>query len=113
MPLTAKLHQIYPHESPKPRIYIQAKRYSDKTVGRPEVQGFAGALQGKKARKGIFITTTKFTADAKSYVESLPTTIVLIDGVQLAQLMIEHGVGVGETGIFKILKLDEDYFIEE
>jgi restriction system protein len=94
-------------------IYVQAKRYADKPVGRPDVQGFAGALQGKRARKGIFITTSKFTADAKGYVESLPTTIVLIDGVQLAQLMIEHGVGVGETGVFKILKLDEDYFIEE
>lgn len=92
-------------------IYIQAKRWAG-TVGRPEIQRFAGALQGQKARKGVFITTSSFTADARSYAAGLQTTIVLIDGHQLAQLMLDHGVGVSESGAFKIWKLDEDYFSE-
>ena len=92
-------------------IYIQAKRWAG-TVGHPEIQRFAGALQGQKARKGVFITTSTFTADARSYAAGLQTTIVLIDGHQLAQLMLDHGVGVSESGSFKIWKLDEDYFSE-
>ena len=93
-------------------IYIQAKRWKD-AVGRPEIQRFAGALQGQRARKGVFITTSTFTADARSYVTNLQTTIVLVDGSQLARLMLENGIGVNEVEVVKLLKLDEDYFIEE
>ena len=93
-------------------IYIQAKRWKD-SVGRPEIQRFAGALQGQRARKGVFITTSTFTADARSYAAGLQTTIVLIDGPQLAQLMLENGIGVTQTAVVKLLRLDEDYFVEE
>ncbi len=93
-------------------IYLQAKRWKD-SVGRPEIQRFAGALQGQRARKGVFITTSGFTADARSYAANLQTTIVLVDGPQLAQLMLENGVGVTQTGVVRLLRLDEDYFIEE
>ena len=93
-------------------IYIQAKRWKD-NVGRPEIQRFAGALQGQKARKGVFITTSAFTPDARSYAAGLQNTIVLVDGSQLAQLMLENGIGVTETGVVKLLRLDEDYFVEE
>ncbi|MEK7401570.1 MAG: restriction endonuclease [Gemmatimonadota bacterium] len=90
-------------------IYVQAKRWSN-TVGRPDIQRFAGALQGQRARKGVFMTTSSFSAEAREYASSLQTTIVLIDGVQLAQLMLDYGVGVSESGVFRLWKLDEDYF---
>lgn len=90
-------------------IYVQAKRWQS-TVGRPEIQRFAGALQGQRARKGIFITTSAFTADAVAYARGLQTTIVLIDGRQLADLMIDAGVGVSPAEEIRILKADEDYF---
>lgn len=90
-------------------IYIQAKRWQG-TVGRPEIQRFAGALQGQKARKGVFITTSAFTADAKGYAGGLQTTIVLIDGPMLAQLMMDAGIGVSVAETIQILKADEDYF---
>lgn len=93
-------------------IYIQAKRWKE-NVGRPEIQRFAGALQGQRARKGVFITTSTFTSEARSYAGNLQTTIVLIDGPQLAQLMLENGIGVSQTGVVKLLRLDEDYFAEE
>jgi restriction system protein len=93
-------------------IYVQAKRWKD-SVGRPDIQRFAGALQGQRARKGVFITTSTYSADAKSYVTNLQTTIVLIDGKELAELMIDHGVGVSEADVLKVLKLDEDYFAED
>jgi restriction system protein len=93
-------------------IYVQAKRWSN-TVGRPDIQRFAGALQGQRARKGVFITTSSFSTEARAYAAGLQTTIVLIDGHQLAQLMLDHGVGVGEAAVFKLWKLDEDYFSEE
>jgi restriction system protein len=90
-------------------IYVQAKRWQS-TVGRPEIQRFAGALQGQRARKGVFITTSSFTADARSYASGLQTTIVLIDGPMLAQLMMDAGIGVSEAETIRILKADEDYF---
>jgi restriction system protein len=93
-------------------IYIQAKRWKD-NVGRPEIQRFAGALQGQRAHKGVFLTTSTFTPDARSYAGNLQNTIVLVDGSQLAQLMLEHGIGVTQAGLVKLLKLDEDYFVEE
>lgn len=90
-------------------IYVQAKRWQG-TVGRPEIQRFAGALQGQRARKGIFITTSGFSADAVSYARGLQTTIILIDGSQLAELMIDAGVGVSSVEEIQILRADEDYF---
>jgi restriction system protein len=90
-------------------IYVQAKRWQA-TVGRPEVQRFAGALQGQRARKGVFITTSSFSADARAYAAGLQTTIVLIDGPTLAQLMMDAGVGVSEAETFRVLRADEDYF---
>jgi restriction system protein len=94
-------------------IYVQAKRWEDATVGRPAIQQFAGALQGHRARKGVFITTSSFSRDAIDYAKGLQTTIVLIDGTQLAEYMIEFGVGVSDVETIKLKKLDEDYFGEE
>ncbi len=93
-------------------IYVQAKRWEG-TVGRPEIQKFAGALQGQRARKGIFITTSDFTADARAFVKNIDARIVLIDGDLLTKLMIEHGVGVTPVRSLAIKRLDSDYFIEE
>ncbi|MFO7461994.1 MAG: restriction endonuclease [Desulfatiglandales bacterium] len=93
-------------------IYIQAKRW-DSTVGRPEIQKFAGALQGQRARKGIFITTADFSKDATEYVNNIDSKIILIDGRRLAELMIEHNVGVSTVASYQIKKIDSDYFIEE
>jgi len=93
-------------------IYIQAKRWEG-SVGRPEIQKFAGALQGQRARKGIFITTSDFTKDALDYVKNIDSKIILIDGSQLAELMIEHSVGVSPVASYEIKKIDSDYFIED
>lgn len=93
-------------------IYIQAKRW-DGTVGRPEVQKFAGALQGQRARKGIMITTSTFSKEANDYSSRIENKIVLIDGEQLAQLMIDHGLGVSPVAVFEVKKMDSDYFTEQ
>ncbi len=93
-------------------IYIQAKRWEN-TVGRPEIQKFVGALTGLRARKGLFITTANFTSDAQDYVSRIDAKVVLIDGETLAQLMIDHGVGVSTVGLYEIKKIDSDYFSEE
>jgi len=93
-------------------IYIQAKRWEG-VVGRPEIQKFAGALQGQRARKGIFITTSNFTKDALNYVENIETKIILIDGQRLAELMIAYNTGANTTAIYEVKKIDSDYFIEE
>ena len=90
-------------------IYIQAKRWGA-TVGRPEIQKFAGALQGQRARKGIFITTSDFSKDALEYTSKIDSKIVLIDGASLARLMIEFGVGVTPVATYEVKKLDPDYF---
>jgi restriction system protein len=90
-------------------IFVQAKRW-DKTVGRPEVQQFAGALAGQRAKKGVFITTSTFTNEARNYVDGIDSKIVLIDGEQLAQLMIDHNVGVTVDTIYELKRLDSDYF---
>ncbi|WP_286337055.1 restriction endonuclease [Hydrogenimonas cancrithermarum] len=94
-------------------IYIQAKRWSEGTVGRPEIQKFAGALQGQRAKKGVFITTSSFTKEAIKYVSRIESKIILIDGERLAKLMVEHNVGVTTVGIYEIKKLDSDYFENE
>ena len=90
-------------------VYIQAKRWSN-SVGRPLVQAFAGSLEGVRARKGVFITTSAFTADAVEYVQRIEKKIVLIDGTRLADLMIEYNVGVTVSQTFMIKRLDSDYF---
>jgi len=93
-------------------IYLQAKRW-EATVGRPELQAFAGALLGKQARKGVFITTSNFSSGAKSYVDTITSNIILIDGEQMAELMIDYNVGVSVAATYEIKKIDSDYFIEE
>jgi len=93
-------------------IYIQAKRW-DNVVGRPEIQKFAGALQGQRAKKGVFITTSSFTNDALEYVSTIDSRIVLIDGEQLAQLMIDYDLGVSKVISYDIKRLDSDYFSDE
>jgi restriction system protein len=94
-------------------IYLQAKRWTSGTIGRPEIQQFAGALQGQRARKGVFITTSKFTSEARQYATSIDTRIVLIDGTELAKLMIAHGVGVTTAITYELKKVDSDYFSED
>lgn len=92
-------------------VYVQAKRWEG-TVGRPTVQAFAGALQGQKAHKGVMIITSDFSADARAYAESLATRIVLINGQRLAELMVDHDVGVSPEAIYTVKRLDGDYFEE-
>lgn len=92
-------------------IYLQAKRW-DGTVSRPEIQKFAGALQGQRARKGIFITTSQFSKEALDYVKNIDSKIILIDGRQLSELMIEYNVGVNTVAAYEIKKVDSDYFME-
>lgn len=93
-------------------IYLQAKRW-DSTVGRPEIQKFAGALQGHRARKGVFITTSSFSTDALEFASRIDSKIVLIDGPALAKYMIDHNVGVSPTRSYEVKKIDSDYFSEE
>lgn len=90
-------------------VYVQAKRW-DETVGRPLVQAFAGSLEGRRARKGVFITTSAFTGEAQHYVTQIEKRIVLVDGEQLAQLMIDHGVGVADVATYHVKRIDSDYF---
>jgi restriction system protein len=92
-------------------IYIQAKRW-DSVVGRPEIQKFAGALQGQRARKGVFITTSGFSKEASDYVSMIENRIVLIGGKQLTGLMIDFGVGVSKIASYDVKRIDSDYFEE-
>jgi restriction system protein len=95
------------------KIYVQAKRWKDSPVGRPEVQAFAGALEGHGASKGIFITTSNFTNEAKEYAERLTSKkIILIDGYKLAEYMIDFNVGVAVQELYEIKRIDSDYFEE-
>jgi restriction system protein len=93
-------------------IYIQAKRWEG-SVGRPEIQKFVGALSGKKAKKGVFITTGKFSDDAESYAEKIDHRVILIDGWDLVNYMIDFNIGVSTTAKYEIKKVDSDYFNEE
>ena len=93
-------------------IYIQAKRWDSNPVGRPEVQKFAGALMGQRAKKGVFITTSSFSSQATEYVKSIDAKIILIDGKRLADLMIEHNVGMTTVAAYEIKRVDSDYFEE-
>ncbi len=94
-------------------IYIQAKKWDRNTpVSRPEIQKFVGALQGQHARKGVFITTTKFSRPARDYVKNLASKVVLIDGDQLSQYMIDFNIGVSHRSTYELKQIDTDYFIE-
>ena len=93
-------------------IYIQAKRWEN-VVSRPEIQKFVGALQGQNAQKGIFITTSRYSKEAIEYSKQIQNKIVLIDGKQIANLMIENEIGTTTTGIYSLKRLDSDYFIED
>lgn len=93
-------------------IYIQAKRWEG-VVGRPEIQKFVGALQGQRAHKGVFITTSDFTKDAQEYVKNITNKVVLINGFMLARLMIENNIGVSVAATYAVKKIDSDYFIDE
>jgi restriction system protein len=93
-------------------VLIQAKRWEN-NVSRPEIQKFAGALQGQRARKGIFITTSAFSQAAQDYVSRIDSNIVLMDGDMLAQLMIDYNVGVTPVASYELKRLDSDYFTEE
>ena len=93
-------------------IYLQAKRW-DGTVSKPEIQKFAGALQGQKAQKGVFITTSSFTKGAVEYVDSIDTRIILVDGNTLMQLMTDFNVGVSVVNSYEVKRIDVDYFLEE
>lgn len=93
-------------------IYIQAKRWEG-VVGRPEIQKFVGALQGQRAHKGVFITTSDFTKEAQEYVKTITNKVVLINGYQLARLMIENNVGVSVAATYAVKKIDSDYFVDE
>jgi restriction system protein len=93
-------------------VYVQAKRWTT-TIGRPEIQQFAGALAGKRARKGVFITTSTFSSEARTYVGSIEPKIVLIGGEQLAAFMFEHNVGAAVASTYEVKKVDADFFEED
>jgi len=92
-------------------IYLQAKRWQN-TVPRPEVQKFAGALQGKNAKKGVFITTSSFSKNARRYADKIDSKLILINGEKLANLMIKHDVGVSLSSTYIVKDVDSDYFLE-
>jgi restriction system protein len=94
-------------------VYIQAKRWDNSQVGSKEIQAFVGALHGRKARKGIFITTSGFSKPARDYVRDIQDKVILIDGQVLADLLIEYGVAVSTVASYEIKKVDADYFAEE
>jgi len=93
-------------------IYLQAKRWEG-TVGRPEIQKFVGALHGKRAKKGVFITTGTFSAEAAEYVRNIEPKVVLIDGQQLSEFMIDFDIGVDPVTSYEVKKIVSDYFDEE
>ncbi|MGV3533445.1 MAG: restriction endonuclease [Chthoniobacteraceae bacterium] len=93
-------------------IYVQAKRWKG-NVGRPEIQNFVGALAGKKANKGVFITTGDFHSNAWEYASGLHQKVILIDGQRLAELMIDHNIGVAEEQVYRLKRIDSDYFQDD
>jgi restriction system protein len=94
-------------------LYIQAKRWENTTVGRPEIQKFVGALYGRKARKGIFITTATFSKDAREYVDGLDSRVILIDGQQLSEYMFDYEIGVSTVDSYVVKRVDSDFFDDE
>lgn len=93
-------------------IYVQAKRWQN-PVSRPDIQRFVGALHGQRASKGVFITTSRFSAEAVSYAGGITPRVILIDGDELAELMITYGVGVTSVRIYDVKKIDLDYFTSD
>lgn len=93
-------------------IYIQAKKWEG-VVSRPEIQKFVGALEGQKAKKGIFITTSTFSKEAKDYASQISSKVILINGEQLVDSMIENDIGVSKEMVYEMKKIDIDYFTEE
>ena len=93
-------------------IYIQAKRWRG-TIGRPEIHKFAGALQGQRASKGVFITTGKFSNDALEYTKNIDAKIVLIEGRKLSEYMIDHNIGVTDIKNYVLKSINSDYFEED
>ena len=93
-------------------IYLQAKRWSN-VVGRPDIQQFVGALAGQRATKGVFISTSRFTQEAKDYAANSQYKVVLIDGERLAELMIEHDLGVSVAATYQLKRIDSDFFNDE
>lgn len=93
-------------------IYLQAKRWEG-AVGRPDIQKFVGALHGKRAKKGVFITTSRFSKEALDYVGQIDPKVVLIDGADFVQLMIDYGVGVSLAAVYEVKSVDTDFFIED
>jgi len=102
---------IYEDKLGLDKIYIQAKRWENQ-VSRPKIQEFAGALVGQNANKGVFITTSTYSKDARQYVQGIQQKIVLIDGQELAKYMIEYNVGVSVKKVYEVKKIDNDYFEE-
>lgn len=94
-------------------IYLQAKRWDNGQVGSKEIQAFVGALHWKKAHKGVFITTSGFSKPAYDFVRDIQDKVILIDGLTLADLLIDHGVGVSTVATYEVKKIDSDYFVEE
>ena len=95
-------------------IYVQAKKWqTDNTVGRPEIQKFVGALAGQGAKKGVFITTSSFSKEARGYTPRNETKIVLIDGEELTQMMIDHDLGVTPLRSYTVKRIDNDFFGED
>ncbi len=90
-------------------IYVQAKRW-EAVVGRPEIQKFAGALQGQRASKGVFITTSSYSREALEYASVISTKIILIDGAMLVSFMVDHNVAVAKVGTYDLKRIDTDYF---
>jgi restriction system protein len=94
-------------------VYVQAKRWArDRLVGRPEVQAFIGSLEGARAGKGVFATTASFSQPAREFVERVSKRVVLVDGEELARLLVEHGVAVRTASRYEVKRVDEDYFAE-
>ncbi len=92
------------------RVYVQAKRYAvDRSIGRPDLQAFVGALSGK-ADGGVFMTTARFSKEAVAYTNGVPTRLILIDGARLTNLMIRYGVGVQVKDTYRVVEIDEDFF---
>lgn len=92
------------------RVYLQAKRYTDRSVGRPDVQAFAGALQGAGANRGVFITTSRFSAEARDFADRLPARVILIDGPELGRLLVKYRVGVQVRESYDVVSVDDDFF---
>lgn len=95
------------------QIYIQAKRWDNASVGRPEIQKFVGALHGKRARKGIFLTTSTFTKEAHDYANGLETKVILIDGTELAKFMFDFEVGISTESTYVVKRIDNDFFEDD